>query len=100
MTRESKIVVEAFGKTWRFSPKTYCGYIKCDRLRMVFPISHIAIPMTYRYDAFIDGRSVALNSEKLIPVNNAFLCKCGNFTDDDYWYHKVFYKGKEIKNEH
>ena len=75
-----KIIVEKYNKTWRFSTKKYCGYIECDRIRKVMPISIIANPLM---------------------VNDivSFQCDCGRYTHDDKYYHKLFYKGEEIKYE-
>lgn len=78
MTKVLKIEVTAFGKIWKFPANKYCGYIICDRLRKVQPISHDAIP---------------LHTEK----GDSFMCDCGLYTSDDVWYHRLFYKGKEIK---
>jgi hypothetical protein len=76
------MTVNAYGKKWQFDLKKYCGYIKCDRIKKVMPISHIAVPF---------------ETKKGI----SFMCdSCGNHTDDDYYYHVLFYKGKEIKYEH
>ena len=76
--RAAQIVVEAYGKTFKFSSKKYCGYIKCDRIKSVFPISHEAVPFESK-----KGKS--------------FLCNCGTFTEDAPFYHTLIYKGEEIK---
>lgn len=55
----------------KLNPKLHCGYITCRRLNMIVYI-------------FKDG----------IPHPNAeWLCKCGNWTKLDPYYHDVFYKG-------
>ena len=76
--KDVKIIVEAYGKTFKFSTKKYCGYIKCDRVKKVLPISHDAIPFKSKR-------------------GDSFLCSCGIYTDDSPFHHTVFYKGKEIK---
>lgn len=73
-----KITVYAYNNIWKFDTFKYCGYIKCDRLKKVFPISVDAIPH---------------QSAK----GNSFICECGNFTHEDIWYHKLFYKGKDVQ---
>ncbi len=77
--RYPKIKVSAYGKDFAFDARKICGYIKCDRLKTVFPISLDANPH------FTDKKI------------ESYLCLCGHYTDDDPFYHTVFNKGKEIK---
>lgn len=78
MVKKISLIVEAYGKKFSINVKKYCGYIKCDRLQKVIPISHEAIPS---------------QTEKGI----SFVCACGHHICDDIWYHRLYYKGKEIK---
>ena len=78
MVRKVKITIEAYGKTFKIDPRKYCGYIKCDRTQKVIPISNEAVP---------------LQTEKGI----SFVCACGKHVYNDVWYHRLYYKGKEIK---
>ena len=76
--KDVKLVIDAYGKTFKFTAKKYCGYIKCDRMKMVTPISHDAVPSKSK-------RGIS------------FLCPCGTFTADSPFHHTVFYNNKEIK---
>lgn len=77
--RIPRIIVEAYDKTWKFDARKKCGYVICDRLKKVMSISKKCNPYETK-DGF-----------------KCFLCGCGNYTCDDIWYHKVYYKGKEIR---
>jgi hypothetical protein len=74
--RALKFSVEKYSKTWKFNSEKFCGYICCDRMRKVFPISKNAIP----------------------TKNNGWLCDCGLFTDKDCWYHTVGYNNTDKMN--
>ena len=76
--RIPKIIVEAYGQTFKFDSRITCGYIKCDRLKKVYQITKKAEP---------------LETKK----GNSFLCPgCGQFTHESIFYHTILYKGKNI----
>ena len=77
--RPLKLTINAYGKVFKFNIQKYCGYIKCDTTKKVYPISIEAIP---------------LPTKKGI----SFQCDgCGEYTDETPFHHIVFYKGTEIK---
>lgn len=76
--RLPKLVVKAYGKTFSFDKRKFCGYIQCDRLKKVFPISHGAVPYKSKR-------------------GDSYLCLCGKYTSDDPFYHTLRIKGKELK---
>ena len=72
--KKIKLTALAYGKAWKFNLDKYCGYVCCDRLRKVMPIS---------INAWAE--------------DNSWLCDCGRYTKDDRFYHRVVYRGKVVK---
>jgi hypothetical protein len=72
-----KITANLNGKIHKFDAKEFCGYIICERLNKVYPISNEAVPL------IIKGRE-------------SFLCYCSRWIHEDMFYHKLTYKGKNV----
>ena len=72
------IPIKAYGKTFKIHPEKHIGYIKCDSMKRVYPISKNANPF---------------KTDK----GDSYLCDCGKYTHESPFFHTLVINDKEIK---